>query len=442
MTQTKFKKSYLGLFLIVGTLITLFLILLTAMAIFILTRRSNAAEFGGQSLLTDTAPLKMIEVKQVDPALALASLGGVPEAEVITEAINKERPETALAALLFQPTLNDKESVGNFLLLASAYQVDEQKEKAIFSYQMAGTIATLSPNLPDTARADIFLQTGEGLIDLAEPTLAKFYLDQALLVAARSPFLQAAHRRSILERLQKNYIILEERNLARKSLDLSANPPALALLPEAVTHLPQGVPVPLPEPVQAAETNRWLRAQELAALLVERGGHAPPSAITALQEALLAEDNQKLPFYDTELAAETQVSKKIGLTLAKIEWLAIKYRIARRTYGLSIVPAWENQAEQIRADLTKTYETLFALYADYIVALPEASQIDRATEERLRDEVLAGELGRYPNYPEEQRKKQLLDTSTKLMTTQPELNIFIGVKTVSNQELYTLQAAE
>ena len=106
------------------------------------------------------------------------------------------------------------------------------------------------------------------------------------------------------------------------------------------------------------------------------------------------------------------------------------------------MPEWEAEAEQIRADLTKTYETLFALYADLIIALPEVSQIDKATEERLRREILVGELGRYPNYPEEQRRKQILDASHQLITTQPELNVFVGVGEVAGREMYRLISPE
>lgn len=442
MKQAKSKKSYLGLIVAVSTLTILLFILIAAIVIFLFTSQLRDTQPAGKSPLTNTGPLSMINVDQVDPALALASLGGVSEAEVIIEAINKERPETALAALLFQPSLSDKESAGDFLLLAPAYVAVDQREKAIFSYQIAGLIATLSPDIPYTVQADVFLQASEGLIKLDEPELARFYLDQAFLIASRSPFLQAAHRRSILERLQKNYIILGERELARISLDLSANPPDLVLLAKEATNLPSYESIPLPESVQEAETNRWIKAQELAALLVERGGKASPSAVEALKQTLIEEDKQKLPLYETELANTTQLSKKVEITIAKIEWLSIKYRVAKQAYGLSIIPEWEVQAEQIRADLTKTYETLFALYADFIVALPEASQIDKATEEKLRREILAGELGRYPNYPEEQRQKQLLDITHQLMTNQPELNIFIGVKTVAAQEMYTLQAIE
>ena len=442
MAQAKRKKSYLGLLIAIGTIVILLFILVTAVAIFVLSQQFNAAGSGGQNLLTYTSPLSMIEVERVDPALALASLGGVPEADVIGQAMSRERTETALAAVLYQPALSDRESAGDFVLLGSAYAANGQTKKALLCYQMAGMTATLSPEIPDTVKADLFLQVGEEMARLNEPVLAKFYLDQAFSVAAKSSFLRAVRRRTIFERLQKDYIVLGERELARQSLNLSVEPPDLILSAEQTTYIPDHHPIPLPQAVQKAETNRWIFAQELAALLVERGGVAPAEKIAQLQQALIEEDKQKLSFYETELAAATQVSKKLDITFAKIEWLSIKYRIARRAYGLSLVPDWEEQAEQIRADLTKTYERLFSLYADFIVAMPEVHQLDQATAERLRREILVGELGRYPNYPQEQRRKQLLEISAQLMTSQPELNIFVGTKPIAGQELYSLRTAQ
>jgi hypothetical protein len=451
--QQPIKRSnpYLGLILIVSTLTVLMFILLATVGIFFFTTQSGTTQLAVQSSIMGKNPLSVIAVSEIDPALALASLGGVSEADVIVEAIRKGRPETALAGLLYRPTLTDKESAGNFLLLAAAYTANGNHQKAFFSYQMAGLIATLSPNLPDTIRTDVFLEVGEKLIQLSEPEQAKFYLDQAFLLAAKSPFLQAAHRRLVFEKLQKGYITLNEqyntleaRELARQSLNLMAKPSSSALDPEKqIFILPQtSEALVLPQVIQEAEATRWSRAQELAALLVERGGNAPQKAKDDLKNALIAEDEQKLPFYDSELAAATQISKQIDITMAKIDWLATKYRIARQAYGLSIVPEWEAQAEQIRTDLTKTYETLFALYADLIIALPEISQIDKATEEKLRREILAGELGRYPNYPEEQRRRQLLDATNQLITTQPELNIFVSVGEVAGQEVFRLYSPE
>ena len=73
-----------------------------------------------------------------------------------------------------------------------------------------------------------------------------------------------------------------------------------------------------------------------------------------------------------------------------------------------------------------------------VVALPEASQLDQATEEKLRREILAGELGRYPNYPREQRQKQLSDITNQLISTQPEANLFVGTSTINNEQMFTL----
>ena len=74
MAQAKRKKSYLGLLIAIGTIVILLFILVTAVAIFVLSQQFNAAGSGGQNLLTYTSPLSMIEVERVDPALALASL--------------------------------------------------------------------------------------------------------------------------------------------------------------------------------------------------------------------------------------------------------------------------------------------------------------------------------------------------------------------------------
>lgn len=429
MKKGRRKNSYLGFMIVIGTFTMLLFILIAAIVILFVTSRFSTAQTTEESptLVQQRTPLDAIEADQVDPALALASLGGLTAEEIIAEALDKARPETALAAILYHPTLNDRETAGYFLLLSQTYLENDNEEKAIFSYRLAGTVAILSPTIPDTIRADILIETGEGLRKQEERELAKFYFDQLFTLAAESGSLQAAHRRAIFERLQKNYIMMGHRELARRSLNLSARPLNSASIQPREPILPVSAPIALPEAIQEVEAERWRRAQELAAILVERGDRTPPrESVEALRASLLEEDQQKLSFYEEQLTQAARLSKQIDVALARIEWLSIKYRVARRAYGLSLVPEWEDQTEQIRADLTKAYENLFALYADLIVALPELSQIERATEEKLRREILAGELGRYPNYPAEPRRRQLLEATARLIETQPELNIFIG----------------
>jgi tetratricopeptide (TPR) repeat protein len=376
-------------------------------------------------------PITLVNVDSIDPALAVAGLGGVSDGDLVAQALTQARADTAFAILVFSPSIGDQESAGDFLLLANRYRSDNQPEQAVVCYRLAGTIATLSPDLPDTVRADTFVLAGEGLADLGEFGLAQLYFDQAYNIAIVSPYLQAATRRNIFQRLHQGYQAIGDRERARVSLEQSAEAfPAVTViesspfgysapvLPVAEgPRQPAGTPLSLE--VQQAEAARWEAAQALAALLIERGGRAPAGFVATLGGTLTAEDEVKLPYFDSQLAATPQLSVQISIVQARINWLAVKYRVARGGYGISLVPEWEAQAEAIRADLTKSYELLFALYADLIVAMPDADQIDLATEEILRREILAGTLGRYPNYPAEQRIAQLLQATAHLAESRP-----------------------
>jgi hypothetical protein len=361
---------------------------------------------------------------------------------VIDQAISKARPGTALATIVYSPELNSKDVAGDLILLGRKFTERGNTTRARLSYQMAGTLATLSPDMSDTLRADIFLQAGIGLIEQEDPILAKIYLDQAFLVATESNYLQAAYRRSILEQLRQAYLDIGLKQEAQKSIEASMEPPNLVSLPESPLVLPVGKEVPLSLDVQQAETKRWQAAQAVVKELVELGGVVKPETKTNLREALFKEDEVKTQFFAEALEAEKQLSGKVNITQAKINWQSIKYRLARQGFGISLVPEWEEQAEQIRSELTSSYEDLYRLYSDIIVAMPDASQIDRATEEALRRQILAGQLGQYPNYPSEQLKIQLLDATARLVETQPGTELRVSYLSVDSVDYYTLISDE
>jgi len=327
MQQSRRKNSRLGLIIIFGTLTILGIILVIAISGLFLSGQTNLWQGTNQRSIFGNSPLNQLDETQIDPALALSSLGGMPNIEVIAKAINTARPETALAAILYTPTLTDKETTGELARLSNLYQ--DNPEKAGLCLQWAGTAATLSPHLTDTARTDLFIQTGEGLLNLKQTAFAELYFDQAFLIASASPHLQAVQRRTFFERLQKNYIILNNRQKARTSLNLSANPPAVSSTLTEGAVLPPIRPIALPADVQETEAMRWQYAQELAAILVERGGSAPLANRQALQQILLTEDAQKLTFFETALNSAASISQKIEVTWAKIQWLSIKYRVAK-----------------------------------------------------------------------------------------------------------------
>jgi len=93
-------------------------------------------------------PLVLVKPDRVDPALAVAGLGGVSDGDLGAKAIAQGRADTAYAILVFSPSIGDRESAGDFLLLASRFRSDDRPELATASYRLAGTIATLSPCAP------------------------------------------------------------------------------------------------------------------------------------------------------------------------------------------------------------------------------------------------------------------------------------------------------
>jgi hypothetical protein len=299
-------------------------------------------------------------------------------------------------------------------------------------------MATLSPDLSDTMRADIFLQAGIGLTELGEPVLAKVYLDQAKLVATDSSYLQAAYRYSVLDSLRQAYLDLSLKDEARQSQQLSLEPARLEAIPERPLVLPATQEIAIPLDLQQAEADRWRAAQLVAKELVELGGTVQSETLIRLQNALLLEDQIKSQFYADSLTAESQRSTQISLVRSKIAWQTLKYRIARKGFGLSLVPQWEADEARIRTELNTGYETLYRLYGDLIVAIPIAADIDRATEEALRRQLLAGLLGQYPDYPGEGLKTQLLSASAKLIQTQPGTDLRVSYLSVNQVQYYTL----
>jgi hypothetical protein len=432
MARTKPSRTLFGPLALVGAVVVLLAITIVALVSYLLIPPPPPPEV----LVTD--PGVALEIGAIDPALAIAELGGVAEAEVVRQAIERARPNTALAVLINSPRLGDRQRAGDLLLLAERFIRNEDFIRAQLSYHLAASIATLSPDLPDTIRVDTFLQVGKGLAGLNEIELSVLYLDQAFAVAAHSPGLPAVYRQRTFEQLQPIYEKIGSRDRARASLNMLTTLGGAGALPDEALALPAPGPVATSSEVQAAEARRWAAAQIVAQELVERGGQATPESRQALQEALLAEDGVKMPFFRGALADAPQLLAQIGVIQAQIEWLSIKYRVARKTYGISLVPAWEAQVEQVRSELTKSYETMYTLYADLVVALPDASQLDKATEEALRREVLSGELGLYPNYPAEQRRRQLLAASEALVAARPSRALQLASVEISDLDIYIL----
>jgi hypothetical protein len=144
-------------------------------------------------------------------------------------------------------------------------------------------------------------------------------------------------------------------------------------------------------------------------------GEPPSDLVDNLTQALLAEDVTKQGFYRQELETSTQLSRRVNLHWQAIRWLTLKYKVATRAFGLSLVPDWEAQTSEIQSTLSKVYEDLFFDYEDLVTGLPQASLTGPGSYQVRRQTILAGRLGQYPNYPEPQLAEKLKTAALELI---------------------------
>jgi len=338
-------------------------------------------------------PTAGLQERSIAPDLALLPLTGTDDAEVISRALFASELDTAYSVLAYSTSLSDSERAGKWLLLGQRYQEAGDAKRAGLCYRTAAEIAALSPFMTDLSRAQTFLQAGTGLANIRAFGDGELICDQAHDVALYSPHLTQAHRQHLLQGLQTASAALgpgEEKWLAL-ARSISGG--------QATAPQPQQVPVmtmpPLPAnaEVERAEAIRKENAEKMLVVLVPPQREPSKYLLIALAEALLAEDQVKQRAYDDAAIAGADLPTQVALAHARVTWLTLKLSIARRTSGLSLVPDWEAQEAEIRQQLQTARKTLYELYASYVG--------DEAALALIRQQLLAGRLGLYPDYPEE-----------------------------------------
>lgn len=361
-----------------------------------------------------------VQTEQVLPATGLLRLAGLDDVTAINSALRSNHVESAYSLISTSTRLSDEERIGSLLLIGKRYSADNNADRARAAYRQIMLIATLSPTLSDFARADGFLQAGEEFARLNQSSEAMHALNQARTVAMYSVYLKAAHRKHVLDRLVPAYTALGAGRSAWEDLEVALQPggsgqtsvePVDPVLPRLA-----GEDAPLPD-VQPALVERQQKANALAEFARDRGGKLSDTLVLELGKALTVEDALRQGAYQSGLVKATQLADRIGLLGNRVHWLAIKHGVAHRATGVSLVPDWEQQVGVVESDLAKAWQDLYAAYADQVVALPDASAIDRAWLELYREELLMGRLGLYPNYPEQQLDGKLREATIKLMST-------------------------
>jgi hypothetical protein len=376
-------------------------------------------------------PIAGIIPEEIAPEWALYPLWGASELETIDTTISYGELETAYAALVFSLDLSDAQRAGRLILLGSKLAESDYPQRAARAYQQIYDVAVLSPRLNDPARADALLATGKGWAEIEQDAQALNAYDQVYTLAVRSPYLQMAHRRDLLTVLEIAYHDLGDSEMAdacRAQIiewEQGANlpPPARS---EEPPELPQGEGVVSSAEVGELEAARRQAAGELVQVLLD-GGQPPPELVASLAQALQAEDSAKLALYGQSLEGTTQPGKRIDVHWQLIRWLTIKYQVASRGFGLSIVPEWEAQVTEIQSALSKAYEGLFFDYEDLVTALPDASLMGPGSYQVRRLMTLSGQLGQYPNYPAQQMADKLRDAAMALIAAGAVDQLYVDV---------------
>ncbi|NIV36815.1 MAG: hypothetical protein GWN58_47490 [Anaerolineae bacterium] len=391
-------------------------------------------------------PITAILPEAVAADLALYPLAGAAELDTVDAATDNGDLETAYATLVFGMDLSDAQRIGRLILLGERFAGAEKPERAALTYQQITDAAVLSPVLNDPARADALLASGRGWAALDEEDRALEAYDQVYLIAVQSPYLQMANRRDLLSALETAYRDLgaderaEESRGAIIELDQQTTPhPPVS--PGEVPDLLQGESVISSPEVGALEEERRQAAYALLDPL-SAGSEPPADLVAALAQALQAEDAAKLALYQQELDSTTQPNKRIGVNQQLVNWLMLKYKVASRGFGISLVPEWEAGLADIQSELSKAWEGLFFDYEDLVTSLPDASLIGPGSYAVRRQVLLDGRLGRYPNYPVEQSADKMQDAARNLISSQAVDQLYVDVQRDDGEFAFFLSSGD
>jgi tetratricopeptide (TPR) repeat protein len=399
--------------ILLGLALFLIAVAVVSGAVFLVLRRSRVETTEWQDPIVAVAP------GEIAADLALYPLAGASELETVDAAIANGDLETAYATLVFSQGISDMRRVGRLILLAGRFIDAGRGERAALSYQQIWDVAVLSSRLNDPTQADALLASGRGWAALGQRDKALAAYDQVYLIAVRSPYLQMAQRRHLLNVLEMAYLDLDDTEQAQVCRDQISEldqetVPQSPVEDRSLLELPVDT-----EPISSSEVGAAEEARRQAAFALlqslSEGGDPPADLVSALGEALQAEDAVKLSLYQQELEATTQLGRRINLHWHVIDWLMLKYRVAMQALGLSLVPEWEAQVAGIQSSLSKAYEDLFFDYEDLVTGLPDASLVGPGSYKVRRETILAGRLGRYPNHPGQQLAEKLQEAVSNLI---------------------------
>jgi hypothetical protein len=371
------------------------------------------------------APLDQVDSKQIAPANSLEMLAGVSDAQAIDDALQQGDWESAYAALAYGSDLADANRAGTLLLLGSRYVAAKQTAKAAWAYEYAAALATISPQPSDLLRGQVLVEAAQGLNAIGMGSAARAALDQAYLIAQYTFSIPRDTRARLYGQVATTYQAFGVTNLATEARQKSEEAAALTS-EEAVATLrhPFFVPpadLPADKDLQDKSAARVTAAKELIDQLnlkpPKSQNDLPQELIRNLGDRLYEEDGLRKDYYDTQYKAAAEPGQQMALLLDRVHWLALKLRVARGGFGLSLVPEWEKDAKNIAKELSDTFDESFKLSEQQAGSAEKAADADYQLDDVLRGELVAGRWGLY-DYDEKDLDSRLDDISKRLRDEQ------------------------
>lgn len=361
------------------------------------------------------SPLSAIKAGAVDPALALGSLAGETDQTVADRALAAGSNETALAALLYGTSLDDQTRSSGLLTLATRFNSSGNKDRTARVARSAVDVAILSPTMSDYSRAAALAQAAQLLAAAGKPDEAISALTNAGIIAQYSGRIDAAYRERLLEGLAADAARMGRKDLAQElRAALNAALPAVdtmsAVLPSLLTTLAGDGDKAWAE-LDAAAAERVTLAQALIASLAGQSATPSETVRQSLEKALVREDALREQVYANGITGGDNLLQRVAYARARMEWLALKWRVARQGFGMALVPSWESKDIDIEASLSQACDEYYAILRDAAVSLPLPANAVQGAIDAIQDQIKLGRLG-LPPYAQEGELVRALDRAS------------------------------
>ncbi len=352
----------------------------------------------GTAPATQAENLLTVASTRVRPELAIMYLAGDPVDALAMQALQAGEYSTSQALITFGVDATPTPRLALVLQLAQRMQQQGSDEQAIQLLRNGRAIAILDSALTPLERADALLLCAKNFLALGQEDEAIDAAQQVKTIAEQTPDLLPAVRSHLLQDLLPLTNKLSDKTLRQQVQELARSP---YLAPGGLV-----IQEPLPFAEGSFEFDQQLTTlirerQQVARQLAERMLQAPLAdrepLVQALAQVLQAEDEARTLYFN-------QISSSQNLTFSlqfwsvneQRQWLILKLAVAKRAFGLSLIPAWETAQDSLANELTLVTDTLQTVLLGLAQSKPEPLAQLTQRIAILRWLALQSEIGLYP----------------------------------------------